>query len=87
MFCIDDVGTVSFVQHGNKDGARKEKENDIASVVQSISGDSGNVEANVTNPPPSAAAALKTNESSTKTIDSSTAVSSAVAPKQTAKKK
>ena len=86
MFCIDDVGTVSFVQHGNKDGARKENENDIASVVQSTSGDSGNVEANETNLPP-VAIALKTNESSAPNIDSSTAVSSAVACKQTAKKK
>ena len=80
MFSIDDVGTVSFVQ---RDNARKEKESGVASVVQSTSGDSGSVEANETNLPLIAEAALKIDEPSNSTDHSSTTVSS----KQTTKNK
>lgn len=80
MFSIDDVGTVSFVQ---RDNARKEKEDGVASVVQSTSGDSGSVEANETNLPLMAQEALKIDEPSNPMDYSSTTVSS----KQTTKKK
>ena len=80
MFSIDDVGTVSLVQ---RDNARKERENGVASVVQSTSGDSRSVEANETNVPLIAEAASKIDETSDPTDYSSATVSS----KQITKKK
>ena len=74
---------MSFVQ---RDNARKEKENGIASVVQSTSGDTGSVEANEANLPLMAEAALKIHEPSNPTDNASTTVSSVNTSKQTAKK-
>ena len=74
---------VSLVQCGNKDGARKEKENGIASVVQSMSGDTGGVEANESNLPMMAEAALKINKLSNPSTDSSPSVNTS---KQKSKK-
>ena len=75
IFSIDDVGMVSLVQCGNKDGVRKEKENGIASVMQSMSGDTDGVEANETNLSMMAEAALKINELSNPSTDSPSSVS------------
>ena len=86
MFSIDDIGTVSFVQRDNQDGARKEKENGVASVVQSTSGDSGGVEANEANLTLMAEATLKIDDESSHSRDDAN-VTSANTPKQTAKKK
>ena len=77
LFSIDDVGTVILAQG---DGARKEKDDNRASVVQSMSGDTGNVEANESNLPLMAATALNINESSSN-------ISSAGMSKLTTKKK
>ena len=80
MFAIDDVGTVSIAQNNGGNGARKERDNSEATVVQSTSGDTGNVEANESNLPLMAEAALK--------IDvSSPTISSSSPSKQTTKKK
>lgn len=80
LFSIDDVGTVILAQHDIGDGARKEKDDNRASVVQSTSGDTGNVEANESNLPLMAAASLNINESSSN-------ISSAGMSKLTTKKK
>lgn len=84
LFSIDDVGTVSLVQRDNsEDGARKVKEDGVANVVQSMSGDTGSVESNETNLPLMAEEALKIDESSSP----SSTIMSVTASKQTAKKK
>lgn len=81
VFAIDDVGTVSITAHNNEgNGARKEKEYNGAIVVQSTSGDTGNIEVNESNLPLIAEAALKINEPSS-------TISSTGNSKQTTKKK
>ena len=81
---------VSLAQHNSgEDGARKEREDGVASVVQSTSGDTSSVDAsNKTNPPQMADAAPKIDKSpSTPTVDPPSTISSAGPSKQTTKKK
>lgn len=83
-FSIDDVGIVSICE-SNKDGADKEKESDIASVVQSTSGDSGGIDANEADLPLVAEASLKIDELSNKTTADSSASSVSASKKNTKK--
>ena len=69
----------------NKDGADKEKESDIASVVQSTSGDSGGIDANEADLPLVAEASLKIDELSNKTTADSSASSVSASKKNTKK--